>query len=160
MVFLLGIVLDWRLTLYLKVEPVALFNLHHYMDVTIVCARQAFFIPSDSAEIEIGWTVCARHAFRAPSDSVETEIGWTVCAKQLFEHHQIQPKPKKDGKFAPDMLPAPNKLPAPDILPPPPILPARTTKSGLPHIKCGSPVSLNFLTSQAHCSHAGPAAHL
>ena len=25
--------LDWRLTLYLKVEPVAHFNLHHYMGV-------------------------------------------------------------------------------------------------------------------------------
>ena len=30
MFFLLGIMLDWRLTLYLKVEPLALFNLHHY----------------------------------------------------------------------------------------------------------------------------------
>ena len=31
MFFLLGIMLDWRLTLYLKVEPLALFNLHHYI---------------------------------------------------------------------------------------------------------------------------------
>ena len=34
MVFLLGIMLDWRLTLYLKVDPLApfFFNLHHYKD--------------------------------------------------------------------------------------------------------------------------------
>ena len=32
MFVLLGIVLDWPLTLYLKCEPVALLNLHHYTD--------------------------------------------------------------------------------------------------------------------------------
>ena len=31
MFFLLGIMLGWRLTLYLKVEPLALLNLHHYI---------------------------------------------------------------------------------------------------------------------------------
>lgn len=34
MFFLLGIMLDWRLTLYLKVEPLALLNLHHYISTT------------------------------------------------------------------------------------------------------------------------------
>ena len=29
---LLGIMLDWRLTLYLKVEPMALFNLYQHID--------------------------------------------------------------------------------------------------------------------------------
>ena len=40
MFVLLGIMLDWRLTLYLKDEPVALFNLHHYMGLTEMVCRE------------------------------------------------------------------------------------------------------------------------
>ena len=57
---------------------------HRIWPRAIVCARQAFFIPSNSVETENGCRACARQAMNTPSDSAEAVIGCIVCARQAF----------------------------------------------------------------------------
>ena len=42
----------------------------------------------------------AKQAFRVPSDSAQAVVGCIICARQAFTHHPIWRQAKKDGKNA------------------------------------------------------------
>ena len=50
--------LDWRLTLYLKDEPVALFNLHQYKGVTLCTEMFSFLIQAHGEQFSTNAPLC------------------------------------------------------------------------------------------------------
>ena len=61
--------------------------------------KQAFRIPSNLAQPEIGCMICARQAFRVPSDSAQTEDGCRASTRQAFSRAiRFGDKPKRMEK--------------------------------------------------------------
>ena len=50
----------------------------------MICAKQAFRVPSNLAQPEIGCMIYDKQAFRVPPDSAQPEIGCMIYDKQAF----------------------------------------------------------------------------